>query len=197
MSAPFKTTESDNRATLLTANGIAKNKNPEALEMAIPTTRDSPDLGSPRSIARHLHSSLDEAATQVLNPPETVRGVCSRSSRVKASTENGFLSARIHNSCCSEGASMKRGAVVHCTVISLSVAALLALPAVAQPAAKLKSSSQTVLGVPCSEIFERGIDKQENLRATLIRTECGLDAPGEAFEAGESGPILDLTNINL
>ena len=91
---------------------------------------------------------------------------------------------------------MKRGAVVHCTVIPLSIAAFLALPAAAQVAAKLKSS-QTVLGVPCSEIRARGIDKQENLGATLIRTECGLDAPGEAFEASESGPILDLTNINL
>jgi hypothetical protein len=55
------------------------------------------------------------------------------------------------------------------------------------------------LGVPCSEIFERGIDKQENLRATLIRVQCGLDAPGAAgLEGGEGeGEDGSFTNINL
>ena len=52
---------------------------------------------------------------------------------------------------------MKRGAVVHCTVIPLSIAAFLALPAAAQVPEKLKSS-QTVLGVPCSEIDVRHHD---------------------------------------
>jgi len=80
----------------------------------------------------------------------------------------------------------------------LSIAALLALPALAQAQAKSKSSSQTVLGVACSDIFALGIDKQENLRATMIRVGCGLDAPGALGPEGlgiESPE--DFTNINL
>ncbi len=64
--------------------------------------------------------------------------------------------------------------------------------------AQEKSSSQSVLDVPCSEIFERGIDKQENLRATLIRVSCGLDAPGRAEGGGAAGiNAIDADNVNL
>src|SRR5262249_11943118 len=41
------------------------------------------------------------------------------------------------------------------------------------------------------------IDKQENLRATMIRVACGLDAPGMLGEEGEGAESLDFTNINL
>src|SRR5262252_6262680 len=92
---------------------------------------------------------------------------------------------------------MKKKCIVR-WVIPLSIAVLSALPAVAEAAAKSKLSSQTVLGVACSEIYERGIDKQENLRATMIRVGCGLDAPGELGPEGlgvESPE--DFNNINL
>jgi len=52
--------------------------------------------------------------------------------------------------------------------------------------------------VACSDIFALGIDKQENLRATMIRVGCGLDAPGALGPEGlgiESPE--DFTNINL
>ena len=72
---------------------------------------------------------------------------------------------------------------------------LVALPAFA--AGKAKLSTQTVFDVPCSEIFARGIDRQENLRATAIRVGCGLDAPGEAGAESEGQSVEDLININL
>jgi hypothetical protein len=81
-------------------------------------------------------------------------------------------------------------------ILQLWIASFVALAGAAQAADK--SSSQTVLGVPCSEIFERGIDKQENLRATSIRVGCGLDAPGEAEEGGADGiNAIDADNINV
>ncbi len=92
---------------------------------------------------------------------------------------------------------MKIQSVVRRSVVQLCVVTLLALPAVAQAAGNAKSSSQTALGVPCSEIFERGIDKQENLRAGMIRVGCGLEAPGEAGEASARDSVLDLINLNL
>src|SRR5258707_14928579 len=79
----------------------------------------------------------------------------------------------------------------------LWIGVLVASPGIIQAAGNAKSSSQVVLDVPCSEVFERGIDKQENLRATLIRVGCGLDAPGEASEAAGQDSVLDFTNLNL
>src|SRR5712692_5622226 len=84
---------------------------------------------------------------------------------------------------------------------SVVVATLLALSAVVYAADKAKSSSQIALGVPCSEIFERGIDKQENLRATAIRVACGLDVPGSAGAEGLEADSVDeggpFANINV
>jgi hypothetical protein len=79
----------------------------------------------------------------------------------------------------------------------LWIGVLVASPGIIQAAGNAKSSSQVVLDVPCSEVFERGIDKQENLRATLIRVGCGLDAPGEASEAAGQDSVLDYANLNV
>jgi hypothetical protein len=81
-------------------------------------------------------------------------------------------------------------------IVRLCIGSFVALAGIAH--AQEKHSSQTVLGVPCSEIFERGIDKQENLRATMIRIGCGLDAPGQAETEGATGiNAIDADNINL
>ncbi|HXN24665.1 MAG TPA: sialidase family protein [Candidatus Dormibacteraeota bacterium] len=37
----------------------------------------------------------------------------------------------------------------------------------------------SMLGVPCAQVYDLGIDKQENLRATLIMVGCGLSAAGD------------------
>jgi hypothetical protein len=91
---------------------------------------------------------------------------------------------------------MRIQSVTHCSIVHLWVGILIALPGFAH-AGKADLSSQTVLGVPCSEIYQRGIDMQENLRATAIRVGCGLEAPGEAGAESEGESVLDLTNINL
>jgi hypothetical protein len=81
-------------------------------------------------------------------------------------------------------------------ITRLCIGSFVALAGIAQ--AKEKYSSQTASGVPCSEIFERGIDKQENLRATLIRVQCGLDAPGAAGPEGVGvDSVDDFTNIDV
>jgi hypothetical protein len=94
---------------------------------------------------------------------------------------------------------MKRKPSIGCNVVHLCIGTLVAVSGLAQAANMQKS--QTALGVPCSEIFERGIDKQENLRATLIRVECGLDAPGAPGAEGVAGDSLDeggpFANINV
>jgi hypothetical protein len=72
---------------------------------------------------------------------------------------------------------------------------LLAVPGVAGAATSSKGGA-SALGVACSDIPALGIDKQENLRAGLIRVECGLDAPGEELlGSGSPGEFLsDLLN---
>ena len=91
---------------------------------------------------------------------------------------------------------MKTHAVACCTVVQLCFGTFIAIPGIAQADGKL--SDQTVLGVQCSQIFELGIDKQENLRATMIRVACGMDAPGFAGQDGEGiESPEDFTNINL
>src|SRR5258708_39991449 len=81
-------------------------------------------------------------------------------------------------------------------IVQLWLGSFVALAGAAQ--AQDKFSSQTVLGVPCSEIFARGIDKQENLRATSIRVGCGLDAPGEADGEGvDAINAIDADNLNV
>src|SRR5262249_55422959 len=84
-----------------------------------------------------------------------------------------------------------------CTRVLWCIALLFVFGGVSQAGISPKFASQTALGVPCSEILERGIDKQENLRATMIRVACGLDAPGQAELEGEGTEALDFTNINL
>jgi len=91
---------------------------------------------------------------------------------------------------------MKKEAVVRCTLVQLCIGTFVAVPGIAKADGKL--SDQTVLGVQCSQIFELGIDKQENLRATMIRVACGLDAPGYVAQDGEGiESPEDFTNINL
>src|SRR5215468_6054285 len=93
---------------------------------------------------------------------------------------------------------MKMQRVERCTPVNWCVALLFAFGAVSQAAGiNPKFASKSALGVPCSEIFERGIDKQENLRATMIRVACGLEAPGQEGPEGEGTDALDFTNINL
>jgi len=91
---------------------------------------------------------------------------------------------------------MKKEAVVRCTLVQLCIGTFVAVPGIAKADGKL--SDQSVLGVQCSQIFELGIDKQENLRATMIRVACGLDAPGYVAQDGEGiESPEDFTNINL
>src|SRR5215471_11907227 len=75
---------------------------------------------------------------------------------------------------------------------------LLALSDVARAANPMKDGT-SVLGVPCSDIYALGIDRAENLRAGLIRVECGLDAPGEELLAsGSPGDWLnDVMNVDV
>src|SRR5262249_6932362 len=98
-----------------------------------------------------------------MRPP--VEGFRSSSSCEVSYRGSGILPRTSYNSrCCSEGASMKRDAFVRCTLLQLCIGTFVAVPGIAQADGKL--SDQTVLGVQCSQIFELGIDKQENLRAT-------------------------------
>jgi len=94
---------------------------------------------------------------------------------------------------------MTRKPPIGCTVVHLCIGTLVAVSGLAQAAGKEKS--QTALGVPCSEIFERGIDMQENLRATAIRVACGLDVPGSAGAEGLEADSVDeggpFANINV
>ena len=83
-------------------------------------------------------------------------------------------------------------------IVSLGIGLLVASAGITHAAGNTTSPSQSVLGVRCSEIYERGIDKQENLRATMIRVGCGLEAPGELGPegVGVESPE-DFNNVNL
>src|ERR1700687_870852 len=93
-------------------------------------------------------------------------------------------------------------------VISLALSGGLASGAQAGPtkadptkAGLTKGGELTVLGVQCSRVNELGIDKQENLRASMIRVGCGLEAGGDPdlFPASaEEGPaLINDVNVNL
>jgi hypothetical protein len=73
------------------------------------------------------------------------------------------------------------------------------LASVAQ-AGPTKDGSMTVLGVECARVNDLGIDKQENLRASLIRVGCGLEAGGDPdlfpANAGERPSAIDEANVN-
>jgi hypothetical protein len=73
------------------------------------------------------------------------------------------------------------------------------LASVAQ-AGPTKDGNITVLGVECARVNELGIDKQENLRASLIRVGCGLEAGGDPdlfpANAGERPSAIDDANVN-
>lgn len=61
-------------------------------------------------------------------------------------------------------------------------------------------SPASVLGVPCASVSALGIDKQDNMRAGLIRIGCGLEAGGEAGELESGGELAEgggSTNINV
>ena len=55
-----------------------------------------------------------------------------------------------------------------------------------------------VMGVECSSIDELGIDKQINMRASLIRIGCGVEMPGELGLAkpGLTPALQSSTNVN-
>src|ERR1700737_4357492 len=63
-----------------------------------------------------------------------------------------------------------------------------------------KEGAATVLGVECARVNELGIDKQENLRASMIRVGCGLEAGGDPdlFPAseGERPAFVNGVNVN-
>ncbi len=81
-------------------------------------------------------------------------------------------------------------------ILHLCIGTLVGLPAFGQPKPKL--SSQTVLGVPCAEIFKRGIDKQDNLRASMVLVGCGLARGGDGLEAGDGVALSpNFLNLNL
>jgi|GEM_PF-1642622 len=84
-------------------------------------------------------------------------------------------------------------------VISLALSAGLASVAQAGPV-KVKGVEPTVLGVQCSRVNELGIDKQENLRAGMIRVGCGLEAGGDPdlfpANAGETRSFINDANVN-
>src|SRR5260370_25571073 len=124
----------------------------------------------------------------------TGRGHSAVNHRLRCHRDRGRTSTPFNQLASCPGGFMKIPFVVRCSVLQLCIGTLVALPGLAQ-AGKAKPS-QTVLDVPCSEIFARGIDMQENLRATAIRVGCGLEAPGEAGAEGEGESGLDLTNIN-
>ncbi len=82
-------------------------------------------------------------------------------------------------------------------VISLALPGGLASVAQAGP---VKGGEATVLGVQCARVNELGIDKQENLRASMIRVGCGLEAGGDPdlFPAseGEAPTLINDANVN-
>ena len=56
----------------------------------------------------------------------------------------------------------------------------------------------SVLGVECARVFDLGIDKQENLRASLIMMGCGLAQGGDPDTPGSAAGAADaFTNIGL
>ncbi len=66
-------------------------------------------------------------------------------------------------------------------------------------AAPLKGAPATVLGVECGKIYELGIDKQDNMRASLIRIGCGLEPAGDPdLFPGDAAAeaLIDVANIN-
>jgi len=81
-------------------------------------------------------------------------------------------------------------------VISLALPGGLASVAEAGP---VKAGEATVLGVQCSRVNELGIDKQENLRATMIRVGCGLEAGGDPdlFPASEAERPAFINGVNV
>ncbi len=81
-------------------------------------------------------------------------------------------------------------------VISLALPGGLASVAEAGP---VKAGEATVLGVQCSRVNELGVDKQENLRATMIRVGCGLEAGGDPdlFPASEAERPAFINGVNV
>src|SRR5262249_44653056 len=82
----------------------------------------------------------------------------------------------------------------------LVVAAALTVAVVGRGQNAAAQAPTSVLGVPCDKITELGIDKQENLRAGLIRIGCGVEPGGDPdlFEAkaGVEG-IVASANVNV
>src|SRR5260370_10123919 len=125
----------------------------------------------------------------------TGRGHSAVNHRLRCHRDRGRTSTPFNHLDSCRGGFMKIPFVVRCSVLQLCIGTLVDLPGLAE-AGKAKPS-QTVLDVPCSEIFARGIDMQENLRATAIRVGCGLEAPGTAPAESRRQSALDFTNINL
>jgi len=62
-----------------------------------------------------------------------------------------------------------------------------------------QKSAVMVLGEDCATIYEKGFDKQDNMRATLIRIGCGLEPAGdpELFAPDMTAEaLLDAANVN-
>src|SRR5260370_35308066 len=123
----------------------------------------------------------------------TGRGHSAVNHRLRCHRDRGRTSTPFNQLASCPGGFMKIPFVVRCSVLQLCIGTLVALPGLAQ-AGKAKPS-QTVLDVPCSEIFARGIDKQENLRATTIRVRCWLEMPGVASAESGGETVLYLAMI--
>lgn len=54
----------------------------------------------------------------------------------------------------------------------------------------------SMLGVPCADVYNQGIDRQENLRATLIMVGCGLSAAGDPDSAPTAGDFAPEAFLN-
>lgn len=91
-----------------------------------------------------------------------------------------------------------RNQLVRRFALLLCAASAISMPALSHAGTK---QPESVLGVECAKIYELGIDKQENLRATLIRVGCGLEPggfEGEGFPGEAEGPNEGAgpTNVN-
>src|SRR5215831_8893110 len=83
--------------------------------------------------------------------------------------------------------------------VSIALGLFVATLGMASAATPSKTGA-SVMGVACSDVWALGIDKQENLRAGLIRMGCGLEPGGGELEGASLGDfvqdLIDALNVN-
>ena len=85
----------------------------------------------------------------------------------------------------------------YCQALFAAAGAALCWPSLA--AAAPPKAAVMVLGEDCATIYEKGLDKQDNMRATLIRIGCGLEPAGdpELFAPDMTADaLIDVANVN-